>query len=72
MQLQATDRRVMFGYWPSFIPDNSDMMAGVSGGAGTSAQHTLVTVITKDPSPKVCVVQIHHLLNEFYFYYSET
>ena len=51
MYSQATDRRVMFGYWPSFIPDNSDMMIGMMGGA----QHTLLTVIMKDPSPKVRV-----------------
>jgi len=43
----------MFGYWPSFIPDNSDMMIGVAGGASNSAQHTLIAVVMKDPSPKV-------------------
>jgi len=44
----------MFGYWPSFIPDNADTVTGVMGGTVTSPQqHTLVTVIMKDPSPKV-------------------
>ena len=43
----------MFGYWPSFIPDNSDMMIGTLAGTSTSSQHTLITVIMKDPSPKV-------------------
>jgi len=34
-------------------------MTGVSGGAGSSAQHTLVAVIMKDPSPKVWVILIN-------------
>jgi len=49
----------MFGYWPSFIPDNSDSVVGVaSGTAASSAQHKLVTVIMKDPSPRVSVILI--------------
>jgi len=49
----------MFGYWPSFIPDSSDMMAGVVGGASsTAAQRTLTAVIMKDPSAKVGVIDI--------------
>ncbi|OWF39764.1 HEAT repeat-containing protein 6-like [Mizuhopecten yessoensis] len=43
--IKTTDRRLMFGYWSSFIPDSS--------AAGNSPQvQTLFTIILKDPSPK--------------------
>lgn len=43
--IKSINKRVMFGYWSSFIPD--------SIAAGNSPQvHTLFTVILKDPSPK--------------------
>jgi len=55
----------MFGYWPSFVPDNFDLMTGpvggasvVMGGASVAAQHTLAAIIMKDPSPKVQVIII--------------
>ncbi|KAI0231144.1 HEAT repeat-containing protein 6 [Lamellibrachia satsuma] len=43
--IKATDKRTMFGYWSSFIPNTP--------GIGPLPQaHTLFTVIIKDPSPK--------------------
>ncbi|XP_048733052.1 HEAT repeat-containing protein 6-like isoform X2 [Ostrea edulis] len=43
--IKNINKRVIFGYWSSFIPD--------SNAAGNSPQvHTLFTVILKDPSPK--------------------
>ncbi|XP_061163365.1 HEAT repeat-containing protein 6-like [Saccostrea echinata] len=43
--IKSINKRVMFGYWSSFIPDST--------AAGNSPQvHTLFTVILKDPSPK--------------------
>jgi hypothetical protein len=41
---QASDKRVMFGYWQAFVPD--------SPGVGTSGGQTLFTAIMKDPSPR--------------------
>lgn len=44
--IKVIERRIMFGYWPSFIPDTNDV-------AVTSTKLTLFTVILKDPSHKV-------------------
>ena len=44
--LQNTDKRLMFGYWSSFIPDTQ-------GGATMASAQTLFTIILKDPAPKV-------------------
>lgn len=62
---------MMFGYWPSFVPDYFDMsgpvggasvmMGGASvigGGVSVATQHTLAAVIMKDPSPKVQVALV--------------
>ena len=43
---QHTDKRVMFGYWSSFIPDTQ-------GGATMASAQTLFTIILKDPAAKV-------------------
>ena len=51
--LQMVDNRLMFGYWPFFIPDSS--------AAGNSPQvQTLFTSILKDPSPKVSKTKTLH------------
>ena len=44
---QSTDKKVMFGYWSSFIPDNT-----------MSASWSLFTIILKDPTPKVGIFSI--------------
>ncbi|VDI23178.1 Hypothetical predicted protein [Mytilus galloprovincialis] len=43
--IKNTDKKVMFGYWSSFIPDS------VTSGNSSQIQ-TLFTIILKDPSPK--------------------
>ncbi|KAK3084159.1 hypothetical protein FSP39_009229 [Pinctada imbricata] len=43
--IKNTEKRLMFGYWSSFIPDSTTM--------GNSPQlQTLFTIVLKDPSPK--------------------
>ena len=44
---QSTDKKVLFGYWSSFIPDNT-----------MSASWSLFTIILKDPTPKVGIFSI--------------
>ena len=39
---QSTDKKVLFGYWSSFIPDNT-----------VSSSWSLFNIILKDPTPKV-------------------
>uniref|UniRef100_A0AAY4BUR7 HEAT repeat-containing protein 6 n=1 Tax=Denticeps clupeoides TaxID=299321 RepID=A0AAY4BUR7_9TELE len=43
--LKCVEKRVLFGYWSSFLPD-----APTPGSASTL---TLLTIVLKDPSPKV-------------------
>lgn len=42
--VKSTEKRVLYGYWSSFIPDSA---------AGGLPPLSLITVILKDPSPKV-------------------
>ncbi|KAJ8312659.1 hypothetical protein KUTeg_010032 [Tegillarca granosa] len=43
--IKNTDKRLMFGYWSSFIPDSH-------AAANSQNVHTLFTIILKDPLPK--------------------
>lgn len=43
--LRSVDKRVLYGYWSSFIPD--------APGIGSPPSLTLITITLKDPSPKV-------------------
>ncbi|XP_062868208.1 HEAT repeat-containing protein 6 [Trichomycterus rosablanca] len=43
--VRCVDKRVLYGYWSSFIPDTP--------GIGSPPSLTLVTITLKDPSPKV-------------------
>ncbi|KAM6907605.1 HEAT repeat-containing protein 6 [Xenentodon cancila] len=42
--VKAVEKRALYGYWSSFIPDSS---------TGAPPSLTLLTIILKDPSPKV-------------------
>jgi len=42
--VKAVEKRTLYGYWSSFIPDSP---------TGRPAPLTLLTIILKDPSPKV-------------------
>ncbi|XP_014664957.1 PREDICTED: HEAT repeat-containing protein 6-like isoform X2 [Priapulus caudatus] len=46
--VKATEKKVIFGYWSSFLPDSP--VAGSGSGLHTQ---TLITSVMKDPSPKV-------------------
>lgn len=43
--VKCVEKRVLYGYWSSFIPD--------APGIGSPPSLTLVTITLKDPSPKV-------------------
>ncbi|XP_030637868.1 HEAT repeat-containing protein 6 [Chanos chanos] len=43
--IKCVEKKVLHGYWPSFIPD--------APGVGTPPSLTLLTIALKDPSPKV-------------------
>ena len=59
---QNTDKRLMFGYWSSFIPDTQ-------GGATMASAQTLFTIILKDPAPKVrTALGVELLLMPVHFY----
>ncbi|MED6248482.1 hypothetical protein ATANTOWER_000977 [Ataeniobius toweri] len=49
--VKAVEKRTLYGYWSSFIPDSP---------AGGPPSLTLLTIILKDPSPKVrlCALQV--------------
>ncbi|KAM4545407.1 HEAT repeat-containing protein 6 [Odontesthes bonariensis] len=49
--VKAVEKRTLYGYWSSFIPDSP---------TGRPAPLTLLTIILKDPSPKVrlCALQV--------------
>ncbi|KAM9728661.1 HEAT repeat-containing protein 6 [Menidia menidia] len=49
--VKAVEKRSLYGYWSSFIPDSH---------TGRPAPLTLITIILKDPSPKVrmCALQV--------------
>uniref|UniRef100_A0A674NSF0 HEAT repeat-containing protein 6 n=1 Tax=Takifugu rubripes TaxID=31033 RepID=A0A674NSF0_TAKRU len=49
--VKSTEKRVLYGYWSSFIPDSP---------AGGLPPLSLITVILKDPSPRVraCALQV--------------
>ncbi|KAL0994977.1 hypothetical protein UPYG_G00130190 [Umbra pygmaea] len=55
--VKAVDRRTLYGYWSSFIPD-----APIGG----PPPLTLLTIVLKDPSPKVrtCALQVLSALLE--------
>lgn len=42
--VRSTEKRVLYGYWSSFIPDSA---------AGGLPPLSLITVVLKDPSPRV-------------------
>lgn len=43
--VKCVEKRALYGYWSSFIPD--------APGIGSRPSLTLVTIALKDPSPKV-------------------
>uniref|UniRef100_A0AAY5L420 HEAT repeat-containing protein 6 n=1 Tax=Esox lucius TaxID=8010 RepID=A0AAY5L420_ESOLU len=55
--VKAVDRRTLYGYWSSFIPDTP---------IGGPPPLTLLTIVLKDPSPKVrtCALQVLSALLE--------
>ncbi|KAK3555756.1 hypothetical protein QTP86_028957, partial [Hemibagrus guttatus] len=51
--VKCVEKRVLYGYWSSFIPD--------APGIGSPPSLTLITIALKDPSPKVRAVSLQVL-----------
>lgn len=64
--IRCVEKRVLYGYWSSFVPD--------APGVGGPPPLTLLTIALKDPSPKVSWggkknPMIHQLISQSFYHY---